>query len=362
MTAMQTLMSASLVALLAASTGTAHAEPEDDAPPRPASQAPPGTPTGSFQLGAGYATDEGFLTTATIAQDDLFDTGKRLELTARLSERGQLFRLRYEDPSVGGTRFMLRGDLYSTRRSFVGFDREATGGALTLSRPLGKHLHAFLGYKLEQVTVTPTAVAPSARGVADEPAWRGGRIAALRAGLVYSTLDTPWLPTRGTSVGGVIEVADRDLGSEIGYTRTDAWLSHHRPLGPLTLHLGGTLRTITGSAPLSERLHFDGSRMIRGYAPGAIGPHDPVTGMPLGGTLAYTARGELEAPLSSRLGLSAAGFVDVGGIYDDHGGASAGSAGVGLIWRTPIGPVRLDVAFPLDGGKPRLVFGLGGGF
>ncbi|MDQ3364937.1 MAG: BamA/TamA family outer membrane protein [Myxococcota bacterium] len=388
MTAKQTVMAASLVVLLAASPVFAQADP--DAPPQPAGEVraeepepqpepaptpppppveprpsppdvPARVPTGTFTLGVGFSPDEHFIATGSVAQDDLFGTGKHLSLTARLSERRELFLIRFEDPAVLGSQLRLRTDLYRDSKRFVGFTRDASGGALTLSRPIAPHLHAFVGYRLERIEVEPDVVL-LARGVPSGPPPGPARLGALRAGLSYSTLDGTWLPRRGTSAGGSIEVADRVLGSEIQLVRTDAWLSHHRPLGPLTLHLGATVSSVSGGAPMSERLHFDGASDLRGYAPGALGPSHPLTGMSLGGNYKYTARAELEVPLIPRLGISAAAFVDVGGIHAPTGGRSGASVGVGLIWRSPIGPLRFDWAVPLEGGRPVFLFGLGGSF
>jgi outer membrane translocation and assembly module TamA len=74
-------------------------------------------------------------------------------------------------------------------------------------------------------------------------------------------------------------------------------------------------------------------------------------------------RGEIEAPISRKLGLSAVGFLDAGAIVDPNGTSVGRSVGAGLIWRSPIGPLRLDHAVPLDGaGPPRFLFSIGGGW
>jgi outer membrane protein assembly factor BamA len=223
----------------------------------------------------------------------------------------------------------------------------------------------FLGYRVEQVATTiddPIA----ARGELPTPVTsRDGRIAALRGGLTYSTLDQPFLPTKGMSLGASIEVADPRWGSELQLTRFDGWASLHQAIGPLTLHLGGSVSTVSSrdaaGVPLSERLHLDRSSVIRGFAPGSIGPRDGATGLSLGGNFEYTGRAELEAPLVRAVGISAVGFVDHGGIYDIGGAGSNGtSVGFGLIWRSPIGPLRFDWAFPVAGDhSPHFVFGVG---
>ena len=84
--------------------------------------------------------------------------------------------------------------------------------------------------------------------------------------------------------------------------------------------------------------------------------------MPEGGNLMWTARTELETPSVANLSLS--GFFDAGGIYTKDTGHTIGSVGVGLIWRSPIGPLRFDWAVPLEGAdrSTRFIFGVGGMF
>jgi outer membrane protein insertion porin family len=384
MSATQTIKSASLVALLlAASTGTALADPEDAEPVQPAGEvrdegdtAAPGQtepastpsepdppkhkPTGTFQIGAGFSSDENFIATARIAQDNLFRTGQRLALTTLISARRQLFQLDYAIPNLFGSGVELRTQLYARDDELPGFHRKAAGGSALLDQKIGEHLHAFTGFRLERVTAEVDDPV-SARG--DVPGLMGYRdltIASLRGGLVYSTLDQPHLPTKGMLLGTSIEVADRRLGSDVQMTRIDGWGSIHQRVGPFIAHAGGSVAAISskdpGGVPLSERLFLNRSNLVRGYGPGEIGPRH-------GGNFEFTARGELELPLFPKLGISAVGFLDHGGIYDNSGRGSTGtSAGFGLIWRSPIGPLRFDWAFPLDGGKPQFVFGMGASF
>ncbi|HLL21870.1 MAG TPA: BamA/TamA family outer membrane protein, partial [Kofleriaceae bacterium] len=334
----------------AAPPALAEDEPVPDVPAQPTGEVQPTTrePTRTFSVGAGYSTDDGFAAMTRVAQSDPFGTGKGLALSALLTERRQALLLRYDDPSLLGTSLELRGDLYSVRKQHSGFRREATGGALTLTERIAPGLDAFISYRVEHVDVAPDAPALAIRGVAAR-AWRGGMVGTMRVGTIYSSVDEQVYPRRGTVIGSALEVADETLGSDIRYLRTDAWFSHHRPLGPLTLHLDGRLSSISDGAPLSERLHFDGSADVRGYAPGAIGPVDPATRHPTGGNLAWTARAELEVPVVRAAGLSVAAFYDAGGVHARCGGETGSSVGFGVIWRSPIGPMRFDFAFPLAG-------------
>ena len=333
MFAKQTLVSASLVLV----AGSAHADPD-------------ATGRGTFALGAGYATDDGFLATATVDQPDLFHSGNELSLFAGLSERQQLFALRFLDPHLLGSDLSLGSELYSREKKLPGFTREAAGMSATATAPLTAHLHAFVGYRLEQVTVDRPPLGTLARGEPPPPN-AAGLISAVRVGLEYSTLDQKLLPRTGSVAGASLEYADPRLGSQVDLTTLHAWAGTHQPLGPVTLHLEGTA-TLLRSAdaiPLSERLFLDGSADARGFAPGAFGP---VTG----GTFELTGRGSLEVPVTGSFSLE--GFVDHARIDS----ASGTSTGVGLIWRSPLGPFQVGVAFPLPDMKPALVIGLGGVF
>jgi outer membrane protein insertion porin family len=333
MFAKQTLVSASLVLV----AGSAHADPD-------------ATGRGTFAIGAGYATDEGFLATATIDQPDLFHSGNDLSLSSGISERQQLFVLRFVDAHLLGSDLSLSTELVSHEKKMPGFTRDAAGIHATATAPLGAHLHAFVGYRLEEVTVDKPPLGTLARGEVLPPD-AAGLISAVRVGLEYSTLDAKLLPRTGTVAGASIDYADPRLGSELDMATLHAWAGTHQPLGPVTLHLEGsaTLLSSPSAIPLSERLFLDGSSDVRGFAPGAFGPA-------LGGTFELTGRGSLEVPLTSTFSLE--GFVDHA-LIDT---ASGTSTGLGVIWRSPLGPFHVDLACPLPGMKPTLVLGFGGFF
>ncbi len=361
------LWTAVLAAALGASPALGDPAPAADADGSDAQPAP----TGSFAVGAGFSTDDGFIATAALRQPNLFGRGQDLSLTARLSERRQLFLLHFGEPHLADSDVGLGVDLYSTASEWPGFTRRAAGGALTLSRPLGEHTVGFVGYRLEDVSLELAETGGIAARVVEPGSWdpalmmRGGLLSAVRTGIVYDTRDQPIVPRRGTLAGAWIERADPQLGSDIDLTRGGAYAAQHVPLGPLTLHLGGAVEAVTSGdprgVPLSERLQLDGSSELRGFSPGSLGPS--LGGVALGGNLKATARGELEFPIASRIGLSGSIFYDAGGVMDLEGrsGNAAGqSVGVGLTWRSPIGPLQIGVAYPLDGeGEPTIFLGIG---
>lgn len=177
--------------------------------------------------------------------------------------------------------------------------------------------------------------------------------------------DDPTYPRRGSRVEFGLLGTTTLLGSDIGFVQATTRLRLQQGLhrsGRLLLRLdgGGTGLADVADLPLSFRLFAGGSRSVRGYNYRSLAPR-AADGTLLGGRNLLAASVELEQMVVAGMGFAL--FTDAGGAFtradDDwlrHG------AGAGLRWRSPVGPVRLDAAWPLDGSRtgPRLYFMLGG--
>src|SRR5687768_10663231 len=155
MDAKQTL-SASLVGLLCVASpalGDEAEQPAGEVQPKKPDSLKMREPTGTFTIGAGYSTDDGFIARAVIAQPKLFGSDKGLMLGAAISERWRELLLRYDDPTLFDTDLRLRTELYSRAKHYTGFTRESNGGELTLTKRIAPNLDAFVGYRLEHVAI-----------------------------------------------------------------------------------------------------------------------------------------------------------------------------------------------------------------
>ena len=115
------------------------------------------------------------------------------------------------------------------------------------------------------------------------------------------------------------------------------------------------MRTV-GDLPQSERFFAGGDTTVRGFALDRLGvqhipprPNDTLDkdGFPLGGNGLVVLNAELRQPL--RWGVSAVGFFDAGNVFarptDIDLTQLRGSAGVGIRWKSPLGPFRIDYGF-----------------
>ncbi|MCC5886231.1 MAG: outer membrane protein assembly factor [Gammaproteobacteria bacterium] len=127
------------------------------------------------------------------------------------------------------------------------------------------------------------------------------------------------------------------------------------------VELGTTLASSLSKLPTSIRYFAGGDRSIRGYKLDALGPTD-AEGEVSGGRHLAVASIELERAI--RGNWSVAVFADTGGAFNTFSEKVSSGVGVGVRWLSPVGPIRLDVAHPLDddGTSVRLHIGVGSSF
>ena len=176
--------------------------------------------------------------------------------------------------------------------------------------------------------------------------------------LIYDTRDNRFEPTEGYTLSLSNEIAG--LGGSVHYFRTEVGASwYYSLLDEVVLGLGGKAGYIVGlgeDVGLNDRF-FKGGESLRGFAVSGIGPRDSLTDDALGGNRYTTASAEVTFPLGlpQELGLRGRVFTDVGtlGGIDDNDSliqeseSLRASVGVGLTWRSPFGPIRLDFAEPI---------------
>ncbi|MFC1575620.1 autotransporter assembly complex family protein, partial [Gemmatimonadota bacterium] len=157
-------------------------------------------------------------------------------------------------------------------------------------------------------------------------------------------------PTRGHSLSFRVRGSHDALLSDTRFLQVGAEGKLVRSLGPRVRILargevGALLSQEFGVLPAQFRYFAGGDRSVRGHRYQALGPLDE-EGNVSGGNRILVASVESDYRFRERWGLAA--FLDVGNALMGLSGALEKSAGLGVRWRSPIGPVRLDGAFVLN--------------
>ena len=163
-------------------------------------------------------------------------------------------------------------------------------------------------------------------------------------------------PTRGNRLRVQLRPFLTQLGGTAGFTRFEASDSHYLQVlnQPRIILAGwGRFGTISGAGldevPSDKRFFVGGGGSVRAYGYQLAGPLDEA-GDPLGGLSALAFGGEVRLKLTEEIGVVP--FIEAGNAYESRlprpGDGLRWGAGLGLRYFTPVGPVRADVAVPLD--------------
>jgi outer membrane protein insertion porin family len=305
--------------------------------------------------GLGYSTFEGARGFAEIGHDNLFGTGRSLAFRFRLSERSDRADILYREPWLFGTRWVGDADLFRERRDEIGYDLERLGLALGILRDLWpEHIRGLRGsvrYEIAEVNrfdIDPTLLEEDIRPGRE-------RIATITPELILDRRDHPLDPRRGSFHFASLEVGGSALGGEADFLKTrleTAWLLDQ--LRPTVLALGLRLGLATplgdtDALPIEKRFLAGGATTVRGYREDRLGPLD-AKGNPLGGNALVVLNVEYRFPLWRW--FSGAVFFDSGAVSARVADLSTddlrSGVGAGLRLRTPVGPLRLDVGYPLN--------------
>ncbi|WP_425261201.1 autotransporter assembly complex protein TamA [Rubrivivax sp. RP6-9] len=207
----------------------------------------------------------------------------------------------------------------------------------------------------------------SARETFGSPPVRSTTVAnSVRYDGVWRNLDNAILPTDGYTMSiqlglGRAHGTDSESGP---FTRLYARLTGYKPLGrawygQARVEFGQMVKRDAVAVPESLLWRAGGDESVRGYSYRSLGP--VVDGVVSGGTTLLTTSFELARPISARLpSVWGAVFVDVGGAANGVGALKPSlGTGVGVRWRSPVGPLRLDLAHGRDTGDVRLHFSVG---
>lgn len=313
--------------------------------------------TGELSIGAGYSTTDGVLGQLNIGERNLLGRGQSLRFATTIAQRRQEFDVSFTEPYFLDRELAFGVDLFRITRNLEqdsSFDSEATGIAFSLGYLLNENLRQTLRYTIRNDRITNVATTAS-RFIMEQ---QGQRVSSIVSqDLTYDRLDDKLDPTRGF----ILSLSDdlSGLGGDVHYVRTEAKAAvYHQLAKDYVLSLRGDAGYIVG---LGERVRindrfFLGGDNLRGFRVGGAGPRDVVAGDALGADILYTTTLELSVPLGlpKELGLSGRIFTDAGSSFkSDESGPEVrdtsglrASAGVGVSWKSPFGPIRLDLAVP----------------
>jgi outer membrane protein assembly complex protein YaeT len=312
-------------------------------------------PRHEVRLGVGYDTEEELRGLAGWRDYDFLGGARQLGFTARASFLRRTIAADFLQPHFPGHDERVRLIVSEDQEDEETYTNDRTRLMPRIEWQPRPGLTGYAFYRLEYDSLS--GVNTAVEQLLPQLVPPAGVLSGLGFGVDWSSLDDLLDPTRGWAASASVEPVGGFLGGDFSFVRVQGEGRRYQPLvadlsAAVRCHLAA--EQPTGSSrdvPLFERLYAGGIGSVRGYERRHVGlliDNDPV-----GGRSLIEASAELRHPITEKLG--AATFVDAGQVslasFDFPVGDLRYGVGVGLRYRSPVGPLRVDLGFPLE--RPR---------
>ncbi len=325
-------------------------------------------PTGNIMLGAGFSSSEKLIMSGSIAQQNLFGSGKAMSIQVNSSKVNQVYALSFTNPyyTVDG---ISRGfDLYRrnvdpSSLSIGSYRTSTTGAGVRYGVPIAEKQTVFFGLSAEQTKLS----------VYDNSPLRFKRF-VNEFGVDSTTLlgTVGWAEDSKDSIiyptsGGYRRISGEAglPGGSLKYYRVNLQEQHFWPVtNSISLMLNGEFGFANGLGgrplPFFKNFYAGGIGSVRGYDTASLGPRDlnadgTLSDERTGGNKRLVGNAELLFPvpgMGNDRSVRLAWFVDGGQIFTKNEKLSLGdlrySSGVAVSWVSPMGPLRFSLARPLN--------------
>jgi outer membrane protein assembly factor BamA len=249
-------------------------------------------------------------------------------------------------------------------RSSFNFSRRA--GSLQMLRRFTRLTTYVASYSLQRVELSNQRIEENDQLLVDR-LFPQIRLSVLSSSLLHDTRNDAIAPGGGVLLSADADVAARAIGSQVGFAKVyfQAFTYHRLPNTPRVVLAGaarlglvrGFVRTVGGQrvedVPASQRFFSGGGTTVRGFQLDRLGTPAILNadGLSNGGNGLLLFNAEVRTSLSASIGV--VGFVDAGNVFARVHDISLAdlrpTIGTGLRFRSPIGPLRLDVGWKLGG-------------
>ncbi|MDR1276344.1 MAG: outer membrane protein assembly factor BamA [Candidatus Accumulibacter sp.] len=334
--------------------------------------------TGSIMGGVGFSQAEKLILQASIAQSNIFGSGKYVALQMATGRINRIVSLGYTDPYFTVDGISQGFDVYHSKTNpwslGYAYKRQSSGVGVRFGIPIGERQSIHLGASFDYTTVeidpndpnTPLQYRHFSEKFCSGGSTCGNTSFPFSLGWANDTRDSAILPTRGGTQRISYEVSP--IGSIKYHKITYQQQRFFSIIGSWVLMLSGDFGYSKGiggqTLPYYKNFYAGGPNSVRGYEMASLGPYEisSITGDPvrLGGVRRMLLNAELSMPVpgfgvdkSVRFGP----FFDAGQVYGDKDNRTPGmvsegpmrmSVGLAATWISPFGPMKFSLAHPLN--------------
>lgn len=316
--------------------------------------------TGELSFGVGWSTVAGPLIEASMRERNLLGKGQDVRIAGSIGTRQNNASFSFTEPYFLDRQVAAGFDIFATTRELQtesGYDSNSIGASLRAGYLINENLRQDWKYtikrdKVENIDDDASLYVKEQEGEAT--------MSSVQQTLLWDYRDSKIEPTEGYFFRVNNEIAG--LGGTQKFLRNNVGVGQYFPLAEqVVLGLTGNAGFMTGFGDEKIRIterYFLGGDTLRGFANAGVSPRDRETEDALGGLWQYYGSAQVKFPLGmpDELGFGGQVFTDFGAIGDtedytsgtiDQASTIRVSVGVGVTWKSPMGPVAVDLGFPI---------------
>ena len=332
--------------------------------------------TGSIMFGAGLSSSEGLVGSFNVTQANFLGTGDRVSAQINTGSVNKTYALSVTQPfytpeGISRSYDLYRRDVNTSSLNVVSYNTSSYGAGIRFGVPLSEKNAISYGLTLDSTEVSALVVGTSPQRYIDycskvknETNATGCSMNSITASIGWSndTRDDILFPKKGEFRRANAEITTPGLDMQMyKVTLQETW--YKDVTKDLTFMLNGQFGYANSYGgkefPFFKNFYVGGVNTVRGYSQGAIGPYQldaaSSNNIFLGGNKQIIGNAELFMPVpflknNNQFRLSA--FIDAGNVWGSDQGISMGdlrySAGMGVLWVSPFGPLKLVYAKPFN--------------
>lgn len=323
--------------------------------------------TGYFSLGGGYSTLENLMIFAKITYANLFGSGQVIQVNASIGGRTTLYEIMYQEPWFMDRPISFSLSVFDTSMIYVNYTKSSAGFSSGFGKRFWDYYSVGLNYRFENLNVYN--MVPTASDFLKSFTGKS-TTGSVTLNLSRDSRDNFLDPLRGSHNSVFFSYAG--LGGTNNFYKEGVDSLWFFPIEPTTFSIRGRLSYAAGingqELPVFERFYVGGIYTMRGFDFGAAGPTDN-QGAYIGGTTLAILTEEFIYPIFPSIKLKGVAFLDSGGAYNRISDIEfknlRSSTGTGIRWTSPIGPIRIEYGYILNGKVPgesvgKVEFAIGG--
>lgn len=319
---------------------------------------------GAVDLGVGYGDYDKLRGFIEISHKNLWGHNRQISLRAEAGNILRRYALGFKEPWFLNHRIDFRASIiheykkileinpnsFFNRSVDTKYETKRTAGLAGVEKEITDMIRGTIFYEYERIDTFN--VRPGAIITKDDSGTLG--ISSIIPSITLDTRDDPFNPGSGILSGITLKLATKYFGSEIEFYKfifQGGWYKKLWGKNVLALSARGGLARAFGNTeeiPIIERFFLGGRNTVRGYAQDTLGPRGP-DGTPTGGNTFLLLNGEIRFNLGRDFGIVT--FADAGNTWlsadPERIRHLKYTAGLGLRYITPVGPLRLDYGYKI---------------